>query len=533
MDNTPHSPPLVRRPIWWALVLGTLGLCLIVASQRVPLWGAIAWGFHRSPNFGLGLLPLLPIGAVLLLWRGLLRAGGEQQRARRTVLLALLCGVTFALGLSVKAGEPGGLVRLVILTVNPASGGFFEAAYASQAEPDWIATYPSLMKKHHHVYTHPPGGVAVMRWWLARTRSGSASSETAWVAAAQEITVTGASTQLTTLAEYCARIWKRPYTASDMAAALWGALTFTALSALLPACVYILTRALFGLEAAVHAAALTALVPSFVLFVPVSDLSYVFFGAVSLALLARGALHECPLLIICSGLVAGAGLAFSFVLLGVMLIGVLHLLFFTQKRAANSRLGFAACYVGAAALVVLVLWQQGVDWPAILRVTRAASVSGVGNIEAGLDPRVQFVFHIADLLTFLGLPVTILMACSMVRRNGVDQAGATGEEDAGDAATTPVAPADGGLARRRLALKALNWPALLWPTVLVVLLLNVLAPFAETARIWMPFMPPLLAVAGGTLAQQSRADTRLPLAVLVAQALQLLVFSLYLNVWSL
>lgn len=485
------------RRLSLAIALATALLCAIVMTQRVPLWGAVAWGFRKEPDFLAALYPLLPMAAALLVARALLRAGNEAKRARKIGLLALLCVCSFALNLSVRCGENAGLARLVILTVNPASGGFFEAAYDSQKETDWMRAYPQLMKNHHHVYTHPPGGVALMRFWLAR-----AQPDSALVSTADDFTTLGASTRLTDLATLCSRIWKRPYTASDVAAALWGALSILALSSLLPLCLYGVARPLFGFRAAVFAAALTVLVPSFVLFVPAMDLVYVVLAALSLALAARGIERQNPLWLLLAGIATGIGIGFSFVLVTFAASVVLFLML--RVLAWRQRAIFIACYGAGAILVVAALALLGLDWFAVLHVAREATAQW--NVERGLNPALQYVFHLADWLTFLGVPVAILALRVLAAKRG-----ARDNDSVRLSSLSPEA-------------------ALLIATLAIILITNALSPFAETARIWMPFLVPLLAVAGASLA---RGKTSLVRVVFLAQAAQLVVFTIFLNVWSL
>ena len=151
----------------WLLLGATLLMCLAVVA-RAPLWGALAWGVHQPLDL-VGNLPLL--GALALLfwvhWRWTRDVGIVPTRRAKIGRASALGALMLTLSLTARVGENAGFGRLAILTVNPASGGFFEAAYDSQGDPNWLRNYPDLMKRYHHVHSHPPAPVGLMRWWLA------------------------------------------------------------------------------------------------------------------------------------------------------------------------------------------------------------------------------------------------------------------------------------------------------------------------------------------------------------------------------
>ena len=101
-----------------------------------------------------------------------LRSAASHSRLREAGHVFVACSLAFAISLSFRLTENFGFARLAILTINPASGGFFQAAYDSRGSDDWLARFPETMEKErHHVATHPPGNVGLMRWWLAQSHS--------------------------------------------------------------------------------------------------------------------------------------------------------------------------------------------------------------------------------------------------------------------------------------------------------------------------------------------------------------------------
>ncbi|PQV62877.1 hypothetical protein B1R32_11917 [Abditibacterium utsteinense] len=490
-----------------AMGIATAAICFCVAVQ-VPLWGRVAWGIHQVPRWTAN-LPLLFL--LLGLW------GLHAFWTRPSVTpafspgkIAALCVLAFSIGLSGRFGESAGLGRLAIITVNPASGGFFEAAYDSRNDPDWLKNYPALMKRHHHVHSHPPLGVGLMRWWLAQRSSGLTS-------AADDFLAFSPGTNCATLAQLAASNWKRPYTADDIGAAFWAGMMWLAFAALVPAGAFVATHGIFGARAAIHSAALSCAVPSFVLFVPGADLSYIFFAATSLALAVVGfkkaAQVSGKVLLSASGVVAAIGVTGSFA--GAWTI-VLIVLFLALRggETRRSRWLSAAIFGGAAAVSLLILQLLGVKWLLFWRSLIAF------NVDADVAPLLRFVYHLADFFTFFGVAASVLLFLGLKK-----WARRASDNDASD---------DGLEETKR------DFLALTVPTLSLMLLLNIVISMAETARIWMFFMPALLVALGGLLARwgaegnaPQKMNSQLANWTLALHLVQTWIFTVYLNVWSL
>jgi hypothetical protein len=485
----------IKHPSLWFIPLMTLIVCAGVASRQIPLWipGQCAWAFRDELN-GLAAALLLAILIFLsFVYAGWMRRRETMSAWREASHVALVCALALVISLATRIGENFGLARLAILTINPASGGYLVAAYDTRHQSDWLERYPDVMKKYHHVATHPPGGVALMRWWLAQSRENRA-----WLDAAEEATVLSPGARLNAVAEFCAGAWQHPYNAADVAAAFWGGFTFLLFAALMPACVYLQTRVLYGVEAAINAATLSAMVPSFVLFAPSCDLTYAFCSALTLALVAWGTARNQPALLFAAGVVAGCGIAFSFAVNGVVLIAIGFVLLQSRGTTWQILLLRVGLLLGGIAVVALLLHVAGLDWLATWRGMSAGATKA--NVESGRDYKVWLFFNLADFFTFLGLPATALVF----------------------------------IAIRRALTDGKDLAALLLPSGVAILLTDVLGYTpAETARIWMLFMPPLLALAGAAATRAADARGWLPKIVFASQAIQLLVFSIFFNVWSL
>lgn len=494
-----HSPRAGTALLKWILAGATVLTCGAVMAG-VPLWGALAWGVHQPVNFAGNLPVLLLLGALFGAHFWWTRAGTNAPVSRGVHLGRALAFCALAVGLSFvgRLGENAGFARLSLLTVNPASGGFFVAAYDSRDDANWLRNYPALMKKYHHVHSHPPAPVGLMRWWIKQ-------SSPALTNVADDFLAISPGTNSAALAQFAGNIWERPYTADDIGAAFFGGLMWLLMGALVPFAVYVAAGALFGGRAAVHGGALACAVPSLILFVPGADLSYVACAALALALAALGcarapATPMAYLLLALGGAVAALGVTGSFagawaIILTAAFLGL------RGQHSLSTRLKQAGIYAGAGILTLIILRFLGMDWLLFWRSLIAF------NVDADVQPVLRFIYHLADFFAFFGVPLSVALFW------GVARAWRARRETAGAASV---------FNRDVLALAL--------PTLAVLLLLNTVISMAETARIWMLFMPPLLVALGGILASDEKPT--LARWVLGAQLVQTWVFLVFLNVWS-
>ena len=507
-EKVADSPeaPATKRPMAFLLgVAGATALICLAVIARVPLWGALAWGIHETPDF-VGNLPLLLVLALVLgAHQWWMRAPAETGRKTNLGRVAVLGALMLALCLSARLGENAGWGRFSLLTVNPAAGGFFEAAYDSRDNPNWLRDYPDLMKNYHHVHSHPPAPVAAMRGLIRNSSPAMTDGADALLAISP-----GVNSQA--LAQFAGNIWKRPYTAADIAAAFWGGMLWLACALLVPGAVYVAGATLFGPRAGTHGALLACVVPSFLMFVPSADLSYLACASLALALAAVGSQKFAynskiaALYLALGGAVAAVGMTGSFAGAWAILLTAIFLAWRAPTKRA--KLTQAGVFVGAALLVLGLFQLLGVNWLLFWRSVIAF------NVDPDVPPVLRFIYHFADFFVFLGVPISIALLW------GVGRALRLTTTSSVETATEIAEARDW---RRDIL-------ALAVPTLATLLILNIVISLAETARIWMLFMPPLLVAVGGILA---RTDApAVPRWVLVAQLVQTWIFIVFLNVWS-
>ena len=521
--DAPQEPAAKRRPaLLWGVMGATALVCLAVIA-RVPLWGALAWGVHEAPDFVGNAGLLLALALVFGAHERWMRASAETARKTGLRRVVILGALMLALGLSARLGENAGWGRFSLVTANPAAGGFFEAAYDSRDNSNWLRDYPDLMKRYHHVHSHPPAPVAAMRWMLQRRSTSMTGGADALLALSP-----GVNSQA--LAQFASNIWKRPYTADDIAAAFWGGILWLGCALLVPGAIYVADAALFGPRAATHGALLACVVPSFLMFVPGADLSYLTCAALALALAAVGSqkFAQTPkiaaLYLALGGGGAAVGVTGSFAGAWAIVLTAVFLVWRAPLRRAG--LAQAGIFVGAATLVLGAFQLLGVNWLLFWRSVIAF------NVDADVPPVLRFVYHLADFFVFLGVPISIVLLWGVAR--------ALRNKGAAISLLETEAEVVAARAERRDVL------ALAVPTLATLLVLNTVISMAETARIWMLFMPQLLVAVGAILARtgaSTGASTGEPTDdstgaalvarwVLVAQLVQTWIFVVFLNVWS-
>ena len=489
------------RVIWLALGAGVFA-ALFVLSQRVPMWAAgMFYGFRQPLMLPGGvivpLLLLLQIGTGWMLWQ----AAQKTHKKHEAAWLSMLCALMLLVNLTLHAGEEVGLARLSAIVVNPASGGYYYAAFDADKLPEpqkWLRDYPQLMHGHHHVETHPPGGVALMLWLRERAKSGGL-----WMSVPETALMLSPGNKLSNLTAIFQTIGERAYQDYDSAAAWWAGLLLIVCAALLPIAVYALSRPLIGPGGAAGAAALMSLVPSFALLSPALDAMTALCGATALALCVHGLLKGKTVLCFAGGLVVGIGLFFSFALVASLLIICGFFAWQTWRGKVETSRALkcgTALLTGALAMVVFFA-LCGVDWLTIYRLTHQFQAKVMTDYNR--PARLWMWFNLVDFFYFLGLPACILGGASLFNKEVADRS-----------------------LRSRLQ-------GLLLPALGVLLLINFGANvWAESARIWMLFVPPLILGAGWMLHNSTEKSPVAFWIVLGAQAVQFVAMAASLNVWS-
>jgi hypothetical protein len=230
-------------------------------------------------------------------------------------------------------------------------------------------------------------------------------------------------------------------------------------------------------------------------------------AATALALCVHGLLKSKPILCFAGGLVAGIGLFFSFALGATLVIIGCYFAWQAARHQSERRhvLKCGAAVLAGVLLVVVFLALRGVDWLTIYKLTHQFQAKVMTDYNR--PARLWMWFNLVDFFYFLGLPAYVLGGAALWKRKDEDKS-----------LNNPV---------------KVRWEALVFSTLGVLLLINFGANvWAESARIWMLFMPSLLIGAGWMLHNMTRKSPAAFWIVMAAQAAQWLAMAASLNVWS-
>ena len=401
-------------------------------------------------------------------WRFLSRTNKNPARREFAWVSALVLAGTLAQA-TVQSGAPWGygLTKWVTLAL-PGANGYFVIARNKIADPRrFWADYPRWVKEQDslHVGTHPPGLFLWARWVLSAMEANPA--------AARMI-----DKNLPGPVESGFRDVLKPMLRSDRAAlALTGALTLFFCAAT-SAPLYALAR-LSGLPArsAWAAAALWPMVPGANLFQPTADTAYPFLSSLAWVF----ALRVGVLSAITSGAIMALGMQCSLVFLPVGLVAALVIL--SDRSSPRSSRIKRIFWTGAGFLTLtLVLWAVSGANPFSIWWSNQRNHARFYTE----FPRTYWAWIVENPIEFavsLGLPAAVWVLLG-IRRG----------------------------------------PRVAWATVCVLILLNLSGRnLSEVARLWLPFMPPLLVSAGAGLEQSGAKGISLAatIGMMAAQVLAL------------
>jgi methylthioxylose transferase len=475
--------PLLTLAVQAALVAG---LAVALWADKMPLGVPGEWVWSTTavlpdatpsaPGIATALMGVAIYAAFAALGRRAL-AGGAGRSAEGAWLAGLLAGAV-AVQSAVIVGAPTGLdfSRWAALADRGSSGYYTLAARIGDPWAFW-ADYPRWIRKQDalHIGTHPPG------LFLASYASRRAMTE--WPGAARVV-----DGVLPESARRGFRILTDGQPRVDRAA-----MGLIAVGTLLACCgtvvpLYLLVRLDRPAEEAWSAAALWPVVPTAALFHPIADTAFPLLSTGALACAAWAARGR-PALALGAGLLLGVGMFFTLAYLPVGLIVALVVL--TAPRASWGD--------KVSALVV-----TGIGFLAVTLASWAVS---------GADPFAIWWWNLKNHSRFYEEYPRTYLAWVIV--NPIETAIAFGLP-----ASVWLAV---GLTDRRL-------PRVVWATLGVLVLLNLSGRnLSETARLWLPFLPPLLAGASAGMSRLGGGPLTLA-ATIVLMALEALTLQMEVQV---
>ena len=459
------------------------GLALALRLGVMPLGVRGEWEWPRVP---VGPMPIdLALAAAgLAAYAGFVALGfralsGRTSRRREAAWLAGLLGGAVAIQATLMSGAPlgYGLTKWVTLH-NPGSNGYYTVAKAQIDDPwRFLAEYPDWIRRQDalHVGTHPPGlflaSHAALRAMESRPKLARfVVDHLPWSVAEGFRQVVGALP-----------------VADRAALALTGALVLLACAATVVP-LYLLARSSLSAPEAWVAASLWPLVPSAILFQPTADTAFPLLSTSALALAAhagRSGPRRGYLLAAGAGLVLALGMAFTLAFLPVGLVVAILLAGARARTCVAGRSRSSRRASGSSSRPSRPGGSRG--------RTRSSSGGGTGATTRGSTRSIARSYSAWVVANPIEMTLALGLAASAWALIGL-------------------------LAPRRA-------PRAAWAALAVLLVLNFSGRnLSEVARLWLPFMPPLLTATGPGLARLGGGRRPSPRVCFEARTLGSLIF---------
>jgi len=483
-----------REIIFYALTV----IAAVVAGLLAAHW---PWGVpgewqwpRRVIEFPRWWMPLPPSIALIAFSLWLLRRVRRGAKAAAIWALPLVL-LAFMLQLSTLAIAPASTVRAGAVILSPVATTYFTEAGKIRDMREFLGDYANRMRTFsQHAQTYPPGPI-VFFWSVRQTVERSPAVQT--MGAILVAAATGLAPA--DVAGAYARLYGRPVTAPETVAAILSAWLLGLLGCASIVPIFLLARDRWGGAAAVCAGALTAALPSLILFTPsilqlvtleAAVALYLFHLAWSRRSAAWGAAAG-AMWAICM-LTSLAMLAIAPVLVAWALIGRFGA---RDQRWAGAWPRVAAAWIGGALGVLAVAYLAlGINFPAIMHSALGAHREVTTRAFARTYWR-WLGWNLFDFWMFLGAGLGLWL----LRQMWVETAAAA--------------------RGHREALTPLLWA--LAATLVALDLSGVVR--AEVGRIWMFLMPPAATAAAAYITSRQRPHLALAI-ILAAQLAQIYAF---------
>ncbi|MBM4036507.1 MAG: hypothetical protein FJ291_32625 [Planctomycetes bacterium] len=467
------------------------------------VWFRIAEPPWESALAPLGVYALIGLVAILA-WQRAERLG----RAKQALVISTLTALALLGQLLAAKQLPGDYNESIVALATPGANRYHSAA-RDVKDLGWVLRdYPSWMSRPDHrlIVTHPAGPLTLF-WRLNQVFAGSEDAAQAFVRRCEDLLSGGVHVRDPEAPRDVRALLGR-MAAADLAGAWLASFVLRLAASLVVPAVFAAARAMYGLRAGLVAAALSAVVPSLLLFSPGLDPAFPALAATACWLGWSAGARNSPWGAAMAGAVLSLGLFFSLSFAVVAVWAGLLCLAALRRAQAPRRAGDAeilalSALAGLAVPAITLYLAVGYNSPAVW--WKCLEANAAFNARSGRGYWTWLGANPVEFLVFVGVPV----ACLFVAR---------------------VASAGRDLWRRR-AWREADWPTLIVAGLLVAL--NVLgANRGEVARLWMFLMP------GCVIAAAAQAERCAPyrraaiVAVFALQAIQATVFKSLLDVLS-
>ncbi len=484
--------------------LGALMAALTALVLAYAAWGPLPmrlddWRWFRvaSPAWESALAPLAVYALIGLAAFAAWQQGEQLGRRWQALFVAALVALAFVGQVLAARQLPGDYNESIIALGKPGANRYHAAARGVKALGPVLADYAGWMRDPSHklVVTHPAGPLTLY-WALNHVFAGREAAAHRFVSRCEDLLASGTHIRDPQGPPAIAGLFREMSEAE--LAGVWLAsflLRLAAALAIWP--VFAMARAVYGLRAAIAAAALTGVVPSFLLFSPGLDQALPALAVTACWLGWTAGARGSPWRAAAAGAVVSAGLFFSLAFAIVAaLAGLLCLAgrLRSEMPEGHRDLGVlaGAAAAGLAAPAIMLYLATGYNSLAVWAACLEANAKF--NAQVGRAYWKWLLANPVEFLVFLGVPVACLFIGSAV-------------------------------SAARDAWRTREWGKADWPTLILAGMLLALnlsgANRGEVARLWMFLMPGCVIAAAahaGSFSPYRRAVLVAAFALQVVQA---------------
>ena len=441
-------------------------------AQYPPDW---RWEYYFVNTLSRIWFPLLVMGSIFFLFT---KITNFNKNNNENTLIYILILLNFLLQIALLYYSRSGMLVLFHRIINPDLNGYFTAALSIDSLSGFLQNFnKNVLSLSMHAQGHPPGAILFF-WFINKIAYFFPSADFIFkIFPPHHPDVRS--------------LWNMLLPYQKLGAIIAGFfIPFLSSITLIP--LYYVTKYIYGKEAGINSIFLYSFIPSILLFIPINDVFLPLFSTISLVLFLKGINENNGILIFLGGLILSFGIFFSLSLLPlIFMFFILFILFFYQKK---SLFNFIFISLGVKFLVGFLAL------PLLLFVFFKFNFIEVGitiiSGQASSRAYSTWIFYnLYDFFIFSGIPVLIIFL----------------------------------IITKNVLINVINkrWRKIdnLFLAFTFMLFLLNFSGFirAETARIWIPFVPFLVVIVAGYMTKSLYIPKYYFIFILFLQAMQILV----------
>ncbi|MBI3366014.1 glycosyltransferase family 39 protein [Candidatus Roizmanbacteria bacterium] len=349
------------------------------------------WPYQFTNTIGTLWFPAIIIFSILCFYLYLEKISENQINKQQGIILFLIVILHMLLQISILFFSRAGIGILLQRIIHPGMNGYFTTALSIKSIPQFLTTFnQNVLSFPMHATGHPPG--SILFFWLINKFA---------------VILIPFPTIISSIHfshQDIQSIWQL-LTLDQKTGAIIAAGLIPFLSSLSIPLIFLLGKVFYSVRATIRSVFLYMIIPSVILFIPLSDVFFPLFFLSSFLVFIQGLSKKNSVYLFLSGILFFVGLFFSMSLLPLLFLFIYFIIFNSHKqRKINIKKLIHYSFILMGGLLILPILLFMFFHFNSFEVAKTL----ISGLPKGRQYHVWFFYNLYDFFVFVGIPLSIL-----------------------------------------------------------------------------------------------------------------------------